>query len=93
MARFMGDRGTGVQALSPLEQVAAIHIPVLLFATENDSAVAIQSQLMHGALRKAGKPVDLITLPQETQLLESAEARLMLLEKSVEFLKAHNAPD
>jgi dipeptidyl aminopeptidase/acylaminoacyl peptidase len=52
-----------------------------------------QSQIMYDALRHAGKPVELVTLPHEDHLLSSSQTRLLMLQKSVDFLRANNPPD
>jgi dipeptidyl aminopeptidase/acylaminoacyl peptidase len=76
-------------AVSPLQQVATVHIPILLMHGGDDRIVPIsQSEAMRDALTRAGKPVQFIrieneghiwadwTLADRQQLLESVDAFL-----------------
>jgi dienelactone hydrolase len=96
-ARLMGVSGPSDPALkqiSPLTHAAAVRVPVLLLhSTDNIQTSFEQSQSMYEALRRAGRPVELVQLPHDDALLESSEARSMMLQKSVEFLRQHNPPD
>ena len=80
--------------ISPITHVEAIQVPVLLMHGEDDPAVPFeQSQRMADAMRRAGKSVDLVRLPHEDSLLSSSEARSLMLQRSVEFLRLNNPPD
>ena len=48
---------------------------------------------MAGALREAGKPVEMVTLPGEDHWLSRSETRLAMLEAAVRFITANNPPD
>jgi len=66
---------------------------VMLIHGQYDVAVPFeQSQAMYDALRHAGKPVELVMLPQEDDLISGAGSRLLMLQKSVAFLRANNPP-
>jgi dipeptidyl aminopeptidase/acylaminoacyl peptidase len=95
--RFMGVTGASDPALnsiSPIKHIDAIRVPVLLLHGQGDNVVPFeQSQVMYDAMRHAGKEVELVTLEHEDDLLSSSEARLTMLQKSVDFLRAHNPAD
>jgi dipeptidyl aminopeptidase/acylaminoacyl peptidase len=95
--RFMGASGPNdprLKAISPLRHVDAVQVPVLLIHGQDDDQVPFeQSQTMFDALRHVGKPAELIKLQHEDHLFSSGEARSSMLQKSVDFLRAHNPPD
>jgi len=95
--RFAGVTGANDPALnsiSPLKHADAVTVPVLLIHAQDDVVIPFeQSQIMYDALRHAGKPVELVTLPHEDHLLSSSQTRLLMLQKSVDFLRANNPPD
>jgi dipeptidyl aminopeptidase/acylaminoacyl peptidase len=45
------------------------------------------------ALKKANKPVELVTLKKEDHWLSRSETRLLMLQSSIAFLRANNPPD
>jgi dipeptidyl aminopeptidase/acylaminoacyl peptidase len=49
-----------------------------------------QSVLLADALRKAGKPVELVTLKGEDHNLARGDTRLQMLEATLAFLQTHN---
>ncbi len=95
--RFMGVTGPGdpaLQAISPIEHVAAVTAPVLLIHGRDDTVVPFQqSEVMADALKRAGKPVELVTLRHEDHWLSRSDTRYQMLQATVAFLKAHNPPD
>ena len=95
--RFMGVTGSNDPALngiSPIKHIDAVHVPVLLMHGQGDNEVPFeQSQAMYDALRHAGKEAELVTLKHEDDLFSTTETRLSMLQKSVDFLRAHNPPD
>lgn len=95
--RFMGvggDKQPDLDAISPVTQAAKADIPILLIHGEQDTVVPIeQSQIMAEALKKAGKPVELITLKGEDHWLSSGTTRLQMLTETVAFLEKHNPPE
>jgi dipeptidyl aminopeptidase/acylaminoacyl peptidase len=95
-SRFIGAKDLGDPILaqySPLSQAAGIDIPVLLVHGRDDTVVRPeQSQAMADALRKAGKPVELVMLKGEDHWLTSGESRLAMLQAMVAFLEKNNPP-
>jgi len=82
--------GSALDAKSPINHIAAITIPVFIGYGTGDGIVAnAQSLRMAEALRKAGKPVTLVKLPDEDHWLSRAETRTQVLEELATFLKAH----
>ena len=45
------------------------------------------------ALRRAGKPVEFVTLPGEDHWLSKSETRLAMLQAARDFVTKHNPPD
>lgn len=94
--RFMGAEDLGdpaLQAISPSEHVDKIDIPVLLVHGKDDTVVPLaQSDLMAEALKRAGKPVELVVMPGEDHWLTGGETRLQMLTAIVAFLEKHNPP-
>jgi dipeptidyl aminopeptidase/acylaminoacyl peptidase len=95
--RFLGVSVPGdpaVAAISPIEHVSAVNVPVLLIHGKDDTVVPYeQSQVMLDALKRAGKSVELVTLKNEDHWLSRSATRLQMLEATVAFLKANNLPD
>src|SRR5204863_9106812 len=62
--RFMGaedDRAAALHQISPAAHIDKVKIPVLLIHGKDDTVVPLeQSQIMADALKKAGKPVELV---------------------------------
>jgi dipeptidyl aminopeptidase/acylaminoacyl peptidase len=48
---------------------------------------------MVDALKKAGKPVEFVTLKHEDHWLSSGATRLQMLQATVAFLKTNNPPN
>ena len=95
--RFMGaeDRNDDILTqYSPARQASKASIPVLLIHGRDDTVVpAEQSQLMAEALRKAGKPVELVLQKGEDHWLSRGETRLQTLEATMAFVEKHNPPN
>jgi len=95
--RYMGVTGPRdpvLKEISPIEHVAAISAPVLLIHGKDDTVVAFdQSEVMRDALRKAGKPVEFVTLKKEDHWLSRSETRSQMLRETLRFLTAHNPPE
>ena len=93
----MGVSGGGdpkLAAISPIEHVDEVKIPVLLIHGKNDTVVHYeQSSRMAQALTRAGKPVELVTLDGEDHYLSSSKTRLQMLSALVAFLEKHNPPN
>jgi dipeptidyl aminopeptidase/acylaminoacyl peptidase len=94
--RFLGIKGPRdplIDAISPIKHIDAVHIPVLLIHGKDDTVVPYeQSTFMNDALRRAGKPVEMVTLAHEDHWLSRSQTRRQMLEESVRFLRTHNPP-
>jgi len=89
-----GAKSEDLDAISPLRFVDKADVPVLLIHGENDTVVPIiQSQLMERALRQAGKPVELVTMPGEDHWLSVPATRETMLERAVGFVEKNNPAD
>ncbi len=95
--RFMGTADQddpALIAISPIEHVAAVTVPVLLIHGRDDTVVPYeQSDVMLSALKRAGKTASLVTMKHEDHWLSRSETRLQMLQATVEFLKANNPPN
>ena len=93
-SRFMGvenRRDRDLTAISPIAHVAGGDVPVMLIHGKDDTVVLYaQSQRMYEALRRAGRPADLVTLKAEDHWLSRSDTRLQTLEATVAFLEKHN---
>ena len=102
-----GDQGVGIQrywyrymgpkdqltAISPADQAGKATIPILLIHGKDDTRVPyVQSQIMADSLKKAGKPVEFVTLDKEDHWLSRGETRLQMLKAVVDFLERNNPP-
>jgi dipeptidyl aminopeptidase/acylaminoacyl peptidase len=92
--RYLGASGPGdpqLDALSPVQHIAGVTAPVLLIHGRDDTVVPFnQSQIMANALRKAGKPVELVELKGEDHWLSRTGTRLQMLQATASFLQANN---
>ncbi len=80
--------------LSPAAHAAEADAPVLLIHGTGDTVVPFaQSEMMRSRLAKAGKPVELVTLPGEDHWLSKSATRLAMLKATVDFVRKHNPPD
>jgi dipeptidyl aminopeptidase/acylaminoacyl peptidase len=95
--RFIGtadQKDPALIAISPIEHVAAVTVPVLLIHGRDDTVVPFeQSDVMLSALKRAGKSVTLVTMKHEDHWLSRGETRLQMLQATVDFLKANNPPN
>jgi dienelactone hydrolase len=95
--RFIGtadQKDPALVAISPIEHVSAVTVPVLLIHGRDDTVVPYeQSDVMLSALKRAGKPVTLVTMKHEDHWLSRSETRLQMLQATVDFLKANNPPN
>jgi dipeptidyl aminopeptidase/acylaminoacyl peptidase len=94
--RFMGGDGPGDRSLdarSPARLADQVEAPILLIHGKDDTVVPIeQSRTMAAALRRAGKPVEMIELNGEDHWLSRADTRIRMLTETVRFLEANNPP-
>ena len=95
-ARFMGaedGKDPVLEDISPAAQAARVEIPILLIHGRDDSVVPLeQSRLMADAMKKAGKPAELIVLKGEDHWLSRGETRLQTLTATMAFVETHNPP-
>ena len=80
--------------LRPQQRRVKEHQALIKNVRRDDTIVTIsQSRRMADALRKAGKPVELIELSSEDHWLSRGETRLQMLKATVAFLEKNNPPD
>ena len=95
--RFMGAAGPkdpSLAAISPALQASRAEAPILLLHGKDDTVVPHeQSVIMADALKKAGKPTELISIPGQDHDLTRTATRLQMLESSMTFLLKHNPPN
>jgi dipeptidyl aminopeptidase/acylaminoacyl peptidase len=95
--RFLGVAGKNDPAslaISPIEHLSALTVPVLLIHGRDDTVVPYeQSDVMLSAAKRAGKYIDLVTLKHEDHWLSRSETRLQMLQATVDFLQANNPPN
>jgi len=79
--------------ISPAAHADQAEIPILLIHGRDDTVVTIaQSRRMAAALRRAGKPVEVVELPGEDHWLSRGETRQKMLAATVAFLERNNPP-
>ena len=92
--RFMGitdKKAAALEEISPIDHIAALNVPVLLVHGKDDTVVPYeQSEIMVNAMKKAGKPVEFVTLNHEDHWLSTGATRLQMLQASAAFLQANN---
>jgi dipeptidyl aminopeptidase/acylaminoacyl peptidase len=92
--RFMGAKGAddpALEAISPAALADKVQIPILLIHGKDDTVVPyVQSQIMADALKRAGKPVTLVTLEGEDHWLSRGDTRLRMLTAAMAFIEANN---
>ena len=97
--RFMGALSASdpaLDALSPARHVDRLSAPLLLIHGTIDTVVPFaESKTMLDAAKRAGKPVQLVTLAEEDHNLSKSSTRLQMLRAMADFLRVHlpvNAP-
>jgi dipeptidyl aminopeptidase/acylaminoacyl peptidase len=89
-----GVKDPDLAAISPARLADRVEIPILLIHGQDDTVVPyVQSTLMADALKKAGKPVQLVTLTGEDHWLSRGATRLQMLNAVVAFLEKNNPPN
>jgi dipeptidyl aminopeptidase/acylaminoacyl peptidase len=95
--RYMGAKDLDDPVLakySPAMHAAAADIPVLLIHGRDDTVVPLaQSNEMADALRRAGKPVELVVQNHADHWLSLGETRFQTLQATMAFLEKHNPPN
>jgi len=87
------DTDPALNTISPEFQAAKASAPILLIHGLDDTVVPIdQSKRMEAALKRAGKPVEMVTLKGEDHWLSTSETRLEMLTASTAFLERCNPP-
>ncbi|WP_313439198.1 S9 family peptidase [Novosphingobium sp.] len=80
--------------VSPRRFAARSDAPVMLIHGKDDTVVGYkQSLVMADALKDAGKPYELVTLPGEDHWLSREETRKKMLSEAVRFVQKHNPAD
>jgi dipeptidyl aminopeptidase/acylaminoacyl peptidase len=96
LRRFLGaEHGDGaVRALSPARLADRADAPILLIHGEADTVVPIgQSREMERVLKRAGKPVEFVSLKGEDHWLSRDATRKAMLAAAVAFVEKHNPTD
>ena len=91
-AKSIGD--PAMVDISPQRQAAKADAPVLLMFGHDDTVVnPQQSRGMADALKAAGKPVEMVELPNEDHWLSRSTTRIAVVKASFEFVMKNNPPD
>jgi dipeptidyl aminopeptidase/acylaminoacyl peptidase len=94
--RFMGVEGLrdpDLASISPASHADAVTIPLLLVHGKDDTVVLYeQSRIMADAMKRAGKPVEFVTLDGEDHWLSRGATRLKMLEAVTAFVEKNNPP-
>jgi len=86
--------GRALRDVSPIRFSDSADAPILLIHGKDDTVVNYeQSEAMARALKRAGKPVEFVTLPGEDHWLSKSATRLAMLQAAVDFVEQHNPPD
>jgi dipeptidyl aminopeptidase/acylaminoacyl peptidase len=94
---MMGAKRVGdarLRDVSPANQADHADAPILLIHGKDDSTVPIeQSLIMERALKRAGKPVELVQLDSEDHYLSREVTRTAMLKALVEFVEKYDPPN
>lgn len=86
--------GRELKDVSPVRFAERADAPILLVHGKDDTVVLYeQSTNMAGALRRAKKPVELVTLPGEDHWLSRSVTRQTMLQAALDFVQKHNPAD
>ena len=89
--RMVGDDPATWSSVSPDKLADRVTIPLLMIHGKDDSVVPItQTYAMRDAMRKAGKPFDIVLLQDEDHWLSKAPTRLQALQATMDFLAKNN---
>jgi dipeptidyl aminopeptidase/acylaminoacyl peptidase len=95
--RYMGAKDLGDPVLtkySPALQAASASAPVLLIHGRDDTVVPLdQSTEMADALKRAGKPVELVVQNHADHWLSLGATRLQMLQATMAFVEKNNPPN
>ena len=94
--RFMGAKSPSdpmLDTISPAKLASRVTVPILLLHGADDTVVAYaQSQEMASSLRRAGKPVQFVTLKGEDHWLSRSDTRAEMLRATAAFLSENLPP-
>lgn len=80
-----------LEKISPVHHAANVKGPILLLHGRDDTVVEMkQTEAMHAALTRAGKPVQFVALTNEDHWLSRPETRLQMLTETMAFVEKHN---
>jgi dipeptidyl aminopeptidase/acylaminoacyl peptidase len=95
--RYMGAEDLGDPVLakySPALNAAQANAPILLIHGKDDTVVPLDQSLeMADALRRAGKPVELVVQDNADHWLSLGTTRLAMLRATMAFLEKNNPPN
>jgi dipeptidyl aminopeptidase/acylaminoacyl peptidase len=95
--RFMGAEDAGdavLDQISPVKFAAKADAPILLIHGTDDTVVSIdQSREMADALKRAGKPVEMVELKSDDHWLSRGATRLQMLQATMAFVEKNNPPN
>jgi dipeptidyl aminopeptidase/acylaminoacyl peptidase len=96
-SRYMGAKDLGDPALerySPVAHAADASAPILLIHGKDDTVVPLEeSTRMADALRRAGKPVELVVQNNADHWLSLGATRLEMLQATMVFVEKNNPPN
>jgi dipeptidyl aminopeptidase/acylaminoacyl peptidase len=95
--RFMfGSRpqSESLDSVSPARQASRVQVPMLLIHGKQDYTVPVeQSQDYADALKRAGRDVTLVILPNDDHYIDARSAsRQRVFDLAIDFLEKHNPP-
>ena len=94
--KYVGAKGSTdaiYDQISPVSHAAQANAPILLIHDHDDSVVPIQQSWdMEAALKKANKPVELVSLAVDDHGFTRETSREQMLEATVAFLEKNNPP-
>ncbi len=94
---YMGstsERDPSLRAISPVQLADRADAPILLIHGKDDTVVPIsQSQAMLAALKAAGKPAQMVTMPDEDHWLSREQTRISMLTAAVAFVEKYDPPN
>lgn len=91
--RFMGPRDKWDE-VSPAKHADKVTVPVLLIHGRDDTIVPFeQSMIFASAMKRAGKPYELVELKSEDHWLSKDATSTEMLKSLITFLEKHNPPN
>lgn len=97
MLRFLGSKSSAdgiLKTISPVRLAAQADAPILLIHGADDTVVPIgQSREMYAALKKAGKPAEMLELKSEDHWLSNGVSRRAMLSAALTFVERNNPPE